>query len=76
MSKAKYLREFAPDHPKANNYGYVYTHVLAAEKKLGRPLNPGECVHHLDENKHNNELDNLIVFKTKADHTAFHNGVE
>lgn len=78
MSKgmAKYLREFAPNHPKANNRGYVYTHVLVAEEKLGRPLNTGECVHHLDENKHNNEPDNLIVFKTKSDHTAFHNGAE
>lgn len=72
----KYLCEFAPSNPRATREGYVYTHVLAAEKKLGRLLNPEECVHHLDENKYNNELDNLIVFKTKADHAAFHKGVE
>ena len=78
MSKVKtqYLHEFAPDHPKANKYGYVRTHILVAEQKLGRLLKPGECVHHLDEDKHNNSLDNLIVFKTNADHSAFHKGVE
>ena len=74
--KARYLREFAPHHPKANNLGYVYSHILAAEKKLGRSLNPGECVHHIDEDKHNNSLDNLMVFKSNADHAAFHKGVD
>lgn len=72
----RYLLEFAPNHPKANNRGYVYTHILVAEEKLGRLLNPGECVHHIDENKHNNSLDNIIVFKSNADHSAFHKGVE
>jgi hypothetical protein len=76
MKSERYLREFAPHHPKANNLGYVYTHILAAEEKLGRPLNPGECVHHIDEDKRNNSLDNLIVFKSNADHAAFHKGVE
>lgn len=72
----KYLCEFAPDNPRATKEGYVYTHVLVAEKKLGRYLKPEECVHHIDEDKHNNSLDNLIVFKTNADHAAFHKGVE
>ena len=75
-TKAKYLREFAPNHPKANNLGYVYTHILVAEEKLGRSLNQGECVHHIDGDKHNNSLENLIVFKTTADHSAFHKGIE
>ena len=54
--------------------GYVYIHQLQAEKMLGRKLNKKECVHHIDENKYNNSFDNLMVFKTIADHTAFHSG--
>jgi hypothetical protein len=72
----EYLCEFAPDHPRATKEGYVRTHILMAEKKIGRYLNPEECVHHIDENKYNNSLDNLMVFKTIADHSAFHKGVE
>ena len=65
-----------PSHPKARVDGYVYIHQLEAEKKLGRRLKDGECVHHIDENKFNNDLDNLMVFRTVADHTAFHSGSE
>ena len=72
----EYLCEFAPGHPKATKDGYVRTHILMAEKKLGRYLNSEECVHHIDENKYNNDLDNLMVFKTIADHSAFHKGVD
>lgn len=71
----KYLCEFAPDNPRATKEGYVYTHVLVAEKKLGRYLTPEECVHHVDHDKYNNDPSNLMIFKTIADHTAFHQGV-
>lgn len=70
-----YLLCYCPSHHKANKDGYVRIHILQAEKKIGRLLKDGECVHHIDENKHNNKLDNLIVFRTVADHSAFHKGV-
>ena len=72
----KYLAIQKPNHLKARNDGYVYIHQLQAEKKLGRLLNDEECVHHIDENKYNNDIGNLMVFKTKSDHTAFHSGCE
>ena len=72
----RYLCELAPNNPRATKEGYVYTHVLVAEQLLGRYLTSEECVHHIDENKHNNSPDNLMVFKTKADHSAFHKGVD
>lgn len=72
----EYLCEFAPNHPCATKEGYVRTHILVAEKKLGRYLQSGECVHHIDEDKYNNHPDNLMVFKTIADHSAFHKGVK
>ena len=72
----KYLAVQRPAHPKARSDGYVYIHQLQAEKKLGRQLNEKECVHHIDENKYNNALDNIIVFKTKSDHAAFHSGCD
>lgn len=72
----KYLCSFDPTNPRSTKEGYVYTHVLIVEKKLGRLLKPEEVVHHLDEDKFNNDPENLVVFKTNADHAAFHKGCE
>ena len=72
--RGEYLAVMMPHHHLACKDGYVYLHRLNAEKKLGRKLLDTECVHHKDENKLNNELNNLVIFKTKADHTAFHMG--
>ena len=69
-----YIVIWRPNHRLSNTNGYVYVHRLEAEKLLGRELNESEVVHHKDENKLNNDLDNLMVFATTSDHTAFHNG--
>lgn len=63
---------YKPEHPRANSEGYVYTHMLQAERKLGRPLNADEVVHHIDENKLNNAVENLMVFVSASDHVAYH----
>lgn len=68
----QYEYRVVPGHPRANADNAVYLHVLVAEEKLGRYLLPQEVVHHIDENKTNNDPTNLMVFYTKADHTSFH----
>lgn len=52
--------------------GCVYEHILVAESILGRRLLSGETVHHKDRNRANNSPENLMVFKTNADHVRFH----
>ena len=52
--------------------GCVYEHILVAESILGRRLLPGETVHHKDRSRENNSPENIMVFKTKADHVRFH----
>ena len=47
-------------------------HRLVFEKHLGRPLDSKEVVHHIDGNKSNNKLSNLMLFPTKSAHTKYH----
>lgn len=49
-------------------------HRVVAEQWLGRPLAPGEVVHHIDEDKHNADPSNLAVFPTQAMHALCHKG--
>lgn len=57
-----------------NGENSVYFHRVVAENMLGRKLRPGECVHHKDGNKRNNNPSNLIVFVSRRAHATYHGG--
>ncbi len=55
-------------------FGSVHRHIIVAEIALGRSLNPGEIVHHIDEDKHNNNIENLAVLPDQKYHADVHFG--
>ena len=61
-----------PGHPKAEKKGnYVAEHVLVMEAFIGRYLTDDEIVHHINEDKLDNRIENLQLM-TNAAHVSFH----
>jgi len=61
QARQSYRQVYQPTHHRADITGWVSQHLLLMEKYLGRPLEKGEVVHHLDHNKLNNTEENLCL---------------
>lgn len=68
----RYVEKHMPNHPYANKWGYITEHRLVMERKLGRYLLPQEVVHHINGQKKDNRIENLMLFKSNGEHTRFH----
>jgi hypothetical protein len=67
-----YVMEYHPDHPRANNRGYVMQHIIAYEKHTGTMVQEGFAVHHINGLKGDNRPENLALM-TVGEHSTMHN---
>ena len=66
-----YIQIKSPNHPLKDARGYVFEHRLVMEKYIGRYLTKNEVVHHIDGNRSNNLIDNLLLLK-RGEHASKH----
>lgn len=69
------LRDYRIGKGDGKTYTKTYgrhTHRVVAEQILGRPLRPGEVVHHINRDKRDNRPENLMIFPSQAEHARWH----
>lgn len=51
---------------------YRPEHIVNIEQSIGRKLINDECVHHIDGDRQNNQLDNLVLISSNQEHRIIH----
>lgn len=66
-----YIRVYVPNHPNCDKRGFVLEHRIVMERTIGRYLESGEVVHHINGVRDDNRPENLarMLF---GEHSAMH----
>lgn len=76
IDKKEYVLVYKPDHKYGKTKkGWILEHRMVVENFIEKRLRKGWCIHHVDENKQNNNVENLMIFKSHKAHSSFHNRV-
>lgn len=66
-----YVYILSKEHPNSGKKQLVAEHRLVMEKFIGRYLTKKEVVHHIDGNRQNNSINNLMLFPNQSAHFKF-----
>lgn len=72
ISSDGYKYKYAKEHPFSDKAGYIKEHRVIVENFIGRLLKKEEVVHHIDGDRLNNNVNNLMIFKNQSCHMKFH----
>ena len=72
LSPDGYVLIRKPEHPQANHLGYIFEHRYIMEQHIGRLLKPLEMVHHINNDRTDNRITNLMLCENNAEHRKIH----
>lgn len=59
-------------HPRADTHGYVFEHIIVAERAMGKYLTEPHQVHHVNFVRHDNSNTNLVICEDQSYHGILH----
>lgn len=68
-----YSMIFKPEHPFADHHDYIREHRLIYEEHHKCCLLSYAVIHHIDGDKLNNNINNLLAFSNHSNHMKHHN---
>lgn len=67
-----YVQLLIKNHPRSDANGYVYEHIVIAERVLGKSLPLSALPHHVNENRADNRPNNLVICQNDTYHKLIH----
>lgn len=67
-----YWTVYYPNHPNATKSGWVLEHRYIMSQRIGRPLTNKEVVHHINEDRKDNRIENLQLEASAGLHSLNH----
>lgn len=71
ITPAGYILMLAHGHPNAKPNNYMFEHRLVMEKKIGRYLKSEEHIYHINGQRDDNRISNLVIM-SNAEHKKLH----
>lgn len=68
FDKQGYVLVYAPAEPGCRKNGRILEHRMVMQRHLGRALKKGEVVHHKNDNRQDNRIENLELFSANSEH--------
>jgi len=72
LTGSGYIEVLQREHPRAGSSGYVRSHLLLAERALGKPVVPPMQVHHVNFCRDDNRPGNIVLCQDQAYHRLLH----
>jgi metal-responsive CopG/Arc/MetJ family transcriptional regulator len=72
LDSTGYVTIRMPGHPRVDSHGYVKEHILIIEKAYGINVTSEMEIHHKNENRADNRLENLVLCANVAEHRLLH----
>ena len=67
-----YKPNYEGSYKGKTNKGYIFEHKFIMELKIGRILKSSERIHHINNIKSDNKIENLLLCENPKEHTLIH----